>query len=109
MAVDFGQVYQDVRTWAEAHGIQIREQKLPVGKAGEIDGMSATMNSTYSSEEHIYYLAHALRSMVRWALSQSGRRNGDIHVFPFQVTPAENMNVTVSSRDCRDRRSRRSP
>ncbi len=70
MAVNFDRINQDVCTWADLHGIHVTEQKLPAGKAGEFDGVTATMNNAYSAEERVYYLTHALGSMVRWALSQ---------------------------------------
>ncbi len=70
MTADFEQVYKDVRAWAGAHGIHVSEQRLPAGKAGEFNGVTATMNSDYAPEERAFYLAHALGSMVRWAMSQ---------------------------------------
>src|SRR5579871_4645271 len=69
METDFGQVYHEVCTWAESRGIHVARQRLPAGKAGEFDGVSARMNAAYPVEECVYYLAHALGSMVRWALS----------------------------------------
>lgn len=66
----FEQVYQDIREWAETRGIRVREKQLAPGKAGEFDGVSATMNSSYDWEELAYYLVHALGSIVRWSLSR---------------------------------------
>lgn len=74
MAADFGQIYHEVCAWAEARGIHVARLRLPAGKAGEFDGVSARMNTAYPVEECVYYLAHALGSMVRWALSHEAVR-----------------------------------
>lgn len=70
MTVVFDRVYRDVESWAQAHGIRIRHDTLKREKVGAFDGLSATMNSEYGTEERTYYLAHALGSIVRWSLSQ---------------------------------------
>ncbi|HWG46631.1 MAG TPA: hypothetical protein VN688_27970 [Gemmataceae bacterium] len=71
MTAVFDQVYRDVQSWAQAHGIRIRHDKLKREKVGAFDGVSATMNSDYGPEERTYYLAHSLGSIVRWGLSQT--------------------------------------
>ena len=43
---------------------------MRAGKAGEFDGVSITMNSDYSAEERVYYMVHALGSIVPWSLSR---------------------------------------
>ena len=68
--MDFQKMYKNVRGWAGAHGIRVGLSLLPAGKAGEFDGLSATMNSEYEPEEVVYYLTHALGSIVRWSLSR---------------------------------------
>lgn len=70
MTTIFDQVYRDVESWAQAHGIRISHDKLKREKVGAFDGVSATMNSDYGSEERTYYLTHALGSIVRWSLSR---------------------------------------
>ena len=70
MAIDFDAVFDDVSAWAKRHGIAVRRRKLPRRKAGEFDGLSATMNSAYPADERVYYLTHALGSLVRWSLSR---------------------------------------
>jgi hypothetical protein len=65
----FERVYQAVRTWAEANGIEVLEERLAPEKAGVFDGTSVTMNSVCTAEERTYYFAHALGSIVRWSLS----------------------------------------
>lgn len=66
MAVDYEALYQAVRQWCEAHGISVREQSLSRERAGEFDGISATLNGGYSVEERALYLAHTAGSIVRW-------------------------------------------
>jgi hypothetical protein len=57
--------------WAEAHGIRVADEHPRADKAGEFDGVSATMNDQYSAAERAYYPVHALGSMVLWALDRS--------------------------------------
>lgn len=71
MSEAFERAFQDVKEWAEVHGIRVREDCLSPGKAGEFNGVSATMNRTYGTEERLYYLVHALGSMVRWSWSRA--------------------------------------
>jgi hypothetical protein len=67
--VNFERTYLATCSWAEAHGISVHQKYLDAKKAGEFDGLSATMNTRYSAEEQTYYLAHALGSIVRWSQS----------------------------------------
>jgi hypothetical protein len=71
MAESFEKVYRDVRSWAETHEIRVYARRLKPGRAGTFDGLTVTMNSVYPGEERVYYLAHALGSIVRWSLSES--------------------------------------
>lgn len=66
----FAHIYELVRNWAEKRGVRVKEDSLAANKAGEFDGQSITLNSTFTSEERLYYLAHSLGSIVRWSLSQ---------------------------------------
>jgi 23S rRNA G2069 N7-methylase RlmK/C1962 C5-methylase RlmI len=70
MAVNFEQVYRDLCAWVEARGVRVRERRLKAEKAGEFDGVSFTMNSSFTPEERTYYFAHALGSVVRWSVSK---------------------------------------
>jgi hypothetical protein len=72
MAHSFGRCYEAVCEWATAHGIRVNEEALPSGKAGEFDGLNVTMNRDYKAEERIYYLIHALGSVVLWSLNEAG-------------------------------------
>jgi sigma54-dependent transcription regulator len=69
--MNFELIYAAIRTWAEVRGISVRQARLGAKKAGEFDGLSATMNSRYGAEERCYYLVHAVGSMVRWSVSFS--------------------------------------
>jgi hypothetical protein len=71
MQTNFNTIYQKVRDWAEDHGVHVLERQLPHGKAGEFNGVSITMNGDYEAEEIVYYLVHALGSIIRWSLSRS--------------------------------------
>jgi hypothetical protein len=65
----FHRIYHDICIWAKDHGIEVQDDHLPVGQAGEFDGPTATMNSDYDLEERTYYLTHAIGSVVRWSLA----------------------------------------
>jgi hypothetical protein len=69
--MNFEPTYADICRWAKSHGISVRQARLEANKAGEFDGLSVTMNTSYSAEERSYYLAHALGSIVRWSLSHA--------------------------------------
>ncbi len=69
MAASMKRVFRDVRAWARQHDIVVRRRRMTAGKAGTFDGVSVTMNTSYPQEEEIYYLMHALGSIVRWSLS----------------------------------------
>lgn len=64
--------YQAICEWATMHGIQVKGEELPPGKAGEFDGLNVTMNREYEAEERVYYLIHALGSIVLWSLNSAG-------------------------------------
>lgn len=68
--MDFSRIFQEVRAWAENHGIRVRRQLLPPDQAGTFDGPTVTLNRAYATEELTYYLAHTLGSIVRWSLSR---------------------------------------
>jgi hypothetical protein len=70
MAIDFQNLYQAIRSWAAQQGIQIDEQCLAPGKAGEFDGLRVRMNEQYSGDERCYYLIHALGSIVCWSIDR---------------------------------------
>jgi hypothetical protein len=72
MAHSFGHCYEAVCEWATAHGIRVNEEALSPGKAGEFDGLNVTMNRDYEAEERVYYLIHALGSIVLWSLNKVG-------------------------------------
>src|SRR4051794_35934238 len=62
----FEKIYDSIGSWAETHGIRVRDESLSPGKAGEFNGVTATMNRGYDVQERAYYLVHALGSIVRW-------------------------------------------
>jgi len=67
--MNFERIYATICQWAEAQGIAVRHAHLDAKKAGEFNGLTATMNSSFSAEEQTYYLVHALGSIVRWSVS----------------------------------------
>lgn len=68
--MDRARLYQDVRDWADAHGVRVVQLRLKPEQAGAFDGVSVTLNSSYGVEELTYYLAHSLGSIVRRSLSR---------------------------------------
>jgi hypothetical protein len=69
--MDFHQLEAAIRRWAAERGIQVSHRELPAGTAGEFTGVAATMNSSYPAEERVYYLVHALGSIVLWSLDRA--------------------------------------
>ena len=70
MTIPYSIVNQDVRQWAQAHGMRVTDGHMEPGKAGEFDGISIIMNTSYALADQTYYLVHALGSIVRWSLSK---------------------------------------
>src|SRR4051794_27808303 len=70
-SINFTRVYGAIHEWAAAHEITVTERDFPAGKAGQFNGVTVAMNRDYSVEERIYYLVHALGSIVIWSLDQS--------------------------------------
>jgi hypothetical protein len=64
----FGVMLRAVEQWCGSHGISIYEQSLPSEKAGEFDGVSVVMNSDFPAEQRLYYLTHAVGSIVARSL-----------------------------------------
>jgi hypothetical protein len=69
VSVSFEEVVAAVVRWCEAHGIRIEQRPLPREKAGEFTGKSIVMNSGFLAEDRLYYLTHAIGSIVRRSLS----------------------------------------
>jgi hypothetical protein len=70
MSTPMEAVERDLFGWAESRGIKVSLRRLAAGKAGEFNGVSATVNSDYAVDERCWYFAHALGSIVRWSLSR---------------------------------------
>lgn len=70
MEIAFGQVHADLRDWAAARGMAVYESQLSLDKAGEFDGTSAMVNAAFAAENHVYYLARALGSIILWSLGK---------------------------------------
>jgi hypothetical protein len=58
---------QALTQWAKTHDVDIRHKHFAAGKAGEFDGKTLTVNSTYGPQERLYYAAHAVGSIVIWS------------------------------------------
>jgi hypothetical protein len=71
MSIAFEPVIKAAGQWCEVHGIQLHQQPLPSQQAGEFTGTSVVMNSDFPAEDRLYYLVHALGSIVRWSLSRN--------------------------------------
>ena len=70
MSTAFPRVYHAIGNWARLQNVEVRDEELPKGKAGEFNGVTVTMNRTYDLEERAYYLIHALGSIVTWSLDK---------------------------------------
>jgi hypothetical protein len=71
MTIAFESIYDDVRGWAEDHHVRVTERTMPRNRAGEFDGLAVVLNSIYEPEERLYYLIHAIGSIVRWSFNKS--------------------------------------
>lgn len=69
MSLDFEQLYEELRQWAGSRGIEVRDETLRADQAGVFDGVTFRMNRDYPIDERVYYLIHALGSIVRRSLS----------------------------------------
>jgi hypothetical protein len=70
MAHSFAHFYHAIGEWAKARGIEVKDESLPPGKAGEFNGPLVKMNCAYDLEERSYYLIHALGSIILWSLNK---------------------------------------
>ena len=61
---------QRIVSWAQSAGIHVADTLLERGKAGWFDGISVTMNNAYPAAERLFYLVHALGSIVIWSVAQ---------------------------------------
>ena len=61
------EVEQALANWSKRHGVEFRRQRFAASKAGEFDGTTLTLNSTYSPCDRLYYGVHALGSIVIWS------------------------------------------
>jgi len=64
---DLGTTFHAVVKWCQAHGIVVTEGALPPEKAGEFTGRRVLMNREFSSQDRIFYLTHAVGSIVIWS------------------------------------------
>jgi hypothetical protein len=70
MEIAFQQVIEALHRWCQGHDIQFEERSLPSQQAGEFTGPAIVMNRDFPAEDRLYYLVHALGSIVRWSLSR---------------------------------------
>ncbi len=68
----FEALFDDLRSWAEARGIQVTTRPLGEETPAEFDGVSVTLNPDQDTESRCYYLAHSLGSIVAWSLDPKG-------------------------------------
>jgi hypothetical protein len=63
-----------VIAWCEVHGIRVLESSLPADKAGEFTGLLVVMNRDYEPEQRLFYLTHAIGSIVLWSRNRDAVR-----------------------------------
>lgn len=68
--MSFHQLESAIECFAATCGIHVSHGELPPGTVGEFTGTTVTMNSTYPVDERVYYLVHALGSIVLWSLDR---------------------------------------
>ncbi len=64
----FDALYDRLEAWSEDHGIRVAQEPMDAETPGRFDGLSVTMNRTFDPRQRCFYFAHALGSIVRWAL-----------------------------------------
>lgn len=62
-------LYNKLRQRAESYGITVGEAPLGKDTAGKFDGPSITINSDNDPAERVFFLAHSVGSIARWALA----------------------------------------
>jgi hypothetical protein len=67
MSIDFENFIRAVEQWCGVHGIHVKDDSLPAHKAGEFTGRLAVMNRDFNAEDRLYYLSHAIGSIVLWS------------------------------------------
>src|SRR4051794_36950834 len=70
MSIDFENVIRVVAQWCDVHAIRVKHTCLPAEKAGEFTGRLVVMNRDFNAEERLYYLSHAIGSIVLWSQSK---------------------------------------
>jgi len=68
--MDFQSLEDAIERWAAARGIRVSRRELPAGTAGEFTGTAVAMNHGYPVAERVFYLVHALGSIVLWSLDR---------------------------------------
>jgi hypothetical protein len=68
---DFEKIIGEIKSWCQSRGVEMQEQVLDSHKAGEFSGKLITTNRDYAAEERLYYLIHAIGSIVLWSKNKS--------------------------------------
>jgi hypothetical protein len=71
MSIDFENLIRGVEQWCAAHGISLKEDVLPAEKAGEFTGRSVVMNGDFEPQDRLFYLSHAIGSIVLWSRNKA--------------------------------------
>lgn len=66
------QAERALEDWAKGYGIEVKQCVFALGQAGEFDGTTVVMNSTYAADERLYYAVHAIGSIVIWSHDRDG-------------------------------------
>jgi hypothetical protein len=67
VSTQFEDAYDAVVTWCKSQGIEVQQRSLSSEKAGEFNGVRVVMNGDYDTEQRLYYLTHAVGSIVLWS------------------------------------------
>ena len=67
-------LYDALKAWAEARGIEVGEGPAGPEKPAQFDGVSVTVDPGYDVKARCWYLAHSLGSIVGWSLGPDGTR-----------------------------------
>ena len=60
-------LFDDLRRFITAHGVEVRLKEMDIEKPGVFDGPSITINPVHDRDARCYYLAHSFASIYQWS------------------------------------------
>jgi hypothetical protein len=67
MAGLYQRLFDDLRDYIDARGIEVLARPMDAEKPGEFDGPTITINPSHDLESACYYLVHSFGSICQWS------------------------------------------